>query len=83
MAIGHRLSAIGYRLSAIGHWLSAIGYRLLAVAYWLLAVAYWLSAIGDSSRAPLDLDEKILADNIRCFGEPVCEYDLSQDIEDG
>jgi superfamily II DNA or RNA helicase len=40
-------------------------------------------AIGESSRAPHDLDEKILADNIRYFGEPVYEYDLSQGIEDG
>lgn len=40
-------------------------------------------ALGDSASAPRDLDEKILADNIRYFGEPVYEYDLSQGIEDG
>jgi type I restriction enzyme R subunit len=32
---------------------------------------------------PLLVDEKILADNIHYFGEPVYEYDLSQGIEDG
>ena len=36
-----------------------------------------------AAAAPTDLDEKILSDNIRYFGEPVYEYDLSQGIEDG
>src|SRR2546423_8724499 len=31
----------------------------------------------------MQADERLMADNIRYFGEPVYEYDISQGIEDG
>ena len=52
-----------------------------AVQVGLTATPRELDIISDTPEAQADV--KITADNLRYFGEPVYDYDISQVIEDG
>jgi type I restriction enzyme R subunit len=67
--------------SAWGKWSEVLTRNPNAVQIGLTATPRKLHVAEKSAEA--EADEKINADNIRHFGEPVYEYDIAQGIEDG
>ena len=67
--------------SAWGKWSQVLTRNPEAVQIGLTATPRKLPGTGDSPDAAED--ERISADNVQWFGEPVYEYDMSQGIEDG
>ena len=67
--------------SAWGKWSEVLKRNPDAVQIGLTATPRELKIVGKSHEA--QLDKQITADNIKHFGEPVYEYDMSQGIEDG
>jgi type I restriction enzyme R subunit len=67
--------------SAWGKWSQVLTRNPNAVQVGLTATPRRLKIDEDSREAQSDTD--IIADNIRYFGEPIYEYDISQGIEDG
>jgi len=67
--------------SAWGKWSQVLTRNPIAVQIGLTATPRQLDIAEDSPESRADL--QISADNIRYFGEPVYEYDMSQGIEDG
>lgn len=67
--------------SAWGKWSQVLTRNPSAVQIGLTATPRQLDINEDTDEARADL--QITADNVRYFGEPVYEYDLSQGIEDG
>ncbi len=77
--------------SAWGKWSQVLKRNPDAVQIGLTATPRQLRLVTGSARPPArrylataeELDARILADNLKHFGPPVYEYDLSQGIEDG
>lgn len=67
--------------SAWGKWSQVLTRNPSAVQVGLTATPRRLPAVEDTKEARADV--QVTADNIRWFGEPVYEYDMSQGIEDG
>lgn len=67
--------------SAWGNWSEVLTRNPNAVQIGLTATPRKLHVAEQSAES--QADEKITADNIRHFGEPVYEYDIAQGIEDG
>ncbi|MCC6627732.1 MAG: DEAD/DEAH box helicase family protein [Chloroflexi bacterium] len=67
--------------SAWGKWSQVLTHNPGAVQIGLTATPRQLTIAEHSGEAAADL--QISADNLRYFGEPVYEYDMSQGIEDG
>jgi type I restriction enzyme R subunit len=67
--------------SAWGKWSQVLTRNLDAVQVGLTATPRQLKITESTKEA--EADEAITADNLRHFGEPVYEYDMSQGIEDG
>ncbi|MBZ4656000.1 MAG: hsdR 3 [Thermoanaerobacter sp.] len=67
--------------SAWGKWSIVLTRNSEAVQIGLTATPRQLDFSENSKEA--ELDQKISADNIKYFGEPVYEYDMSQGMEDG
>jgi len=67
--------------SAWGKWSQVLTRNPGAVQIGLTATPRHLEIAGKTKEA--EADAQITADNIRHFGEPVYEYDMSQGIEDG
>jgi type I restriction enzyme R subunit len=67
--------------SAWGKWSQVLTRNLNAVQIGLTATPRHLAITEKTKEA--QADAQITADNIRHFGEPVYEYDMSQGIEDG
>ncbi len=77
--------------SAWGKWSQVLTLNPDAVQIGLTATPRQLRNVTGKSRSraktyppsPEELDARILADNLKHFGSPVYEYDVSQGIEDG
>ncbi|MGH9784248.1 MAG: DEAD/DEAH box helicase family protein, partial [Terriglobia bacterium] len=67
--------------SAWGKWSQVLTRNPAALQIGLTATPRRLKITGKTKEAMAD--EQITADNLRHFGEPVYEYDMSQGIEDG
>jgi type I restriction enzyme R subunit len=67
--------------SAWGKWSQVLTRNPDAIQVGLTATPRQIEITEDSNEA--EADAKISADNLRYFGEPVYEYDMSQGIEDG
>lgn len=67
--------------SAWGTWHEVLKRNPNAVRIGLTATPRQIE-VGERSREAEE-DDRILADNLRYFGEPVYEYDMAQGIEDG
>ena len=69
--------------SAWGKWSEVLRRNPDAVQIGLTATPRRIKVPKDANAEELADDERLLADNIRHFGEPVYEYDLAQAMEDG
>lgn len=69
--------------SAWGQWSEVLRRNPDAVQIGLTATPRKIRIPENVDPADLADDERLLADNIRHFGEPVYEYDLAQAMEDG
>jgi type I restriction enzyme R subunit len=69
--------------SAWGQWSEVLRRNPDAVQIGLTATPRIIKIPENVDPAELADDERLLADNIRHFGEPVYEYDLAQAMEDG
>ncbi|MCB1091905.1 MAG: DEAD/DEAH box helicase family protein, partial [Verrucomicrobiae bacterium] len=69
--------------SAWGKWSEVLRRNPDAVQIGLTATPRKIKLPENVDPADLADDERLLADNIRHFGEPVYEYDLAQAMEDG
>lgn len=67
--------------SAWGKWSQVLTRNPNAIQIGLTATPRKLKTKEDTQEA--QADEKITADNVKWFGEPVYEYEMSQGIEDG
>jgi len=72
--------------SGFGKWRQVLDRNAGAVQIGLTATPRQLD-VSDTAQITatpeMQADERLLADNVRYFGEPVYEYDISQGIEDG
>lgn len=69
--------------SAWGKWSEVLKRNPDAVQVGLTATPRRIKVPKDADAEDLANDERMLADNLRYFGEPVYEYDLAQAMEDG
>lgn len=69
--------------SAWGKWSEVLKRNPDAVQIGLTATPRKIKIPKNASADDLAADERLLADNIKHFGEPVYEYDLAQAMEDG